>query len=481
MASPHFIGRHVELETLKRQAKKRIASLIVVRGRRRIGKSTLIEEFSKKYRFYTFVGLAPTPRTTRQSQLDEFASQLTLTFGLPRLYADNWNILFTLLAKQLTKGRVILLLDEISWMGSQDPDFLGQLKNAWDLYFKKNSQLILFICGSSSVWIEKNILSSTAFVGRISHTLTVEDLPLSDCNAFWEGTGSQYSAYDKFKVLSVTGGVPRYLEEIQPEYSAEENIRHLCFSKGALLANEFEKIFSDLFGARSKKYREIVKCLVQGTASYEEICEKLRVEKSGLISEYLNDLVVSGFVTKDYSWNPKTGVNTPLLFKYRLKDNYLRFYLKYIENKLPEIERNSFHLKSVALLPGWASMMGLQFENLVLNNRSFIHQSLRIAPDDIVVENPFFQTKTLKKRACQIDYMIQTRSHVLYVCEIKFSRESVKGTVISEMKEKIDRLMIPRGMSCCPVLIHVNGVSDAVQDSGYFKDIIDFSDLLDRS
>jgi hypothetical protein len=117
---------------------------------------------------------------------------------------------------------MIVLFDEISWMGSKDPDFLGKLKNAWDLYFKKNPKLIFILCGSVSSWIDKNILSHTGFLGRISYRLTLEELPLKDCNQFWSSAGGQISAYEKLKVLSITGGVPRYLEEIKPRMSAEK-------------------------------------------------------------------------------------------------------------------------------------------------------------------------------------------------------------------------------------------------------------------
>ncbi len=478
MDTPAFIGRQLELEELKRHMKKNIASLIVIKGRRRIGKSRLIEEFCKDYRHYVFAGLAPTEQTTQQTQQDEFAQQLGMAFNLPGIKADDWNTLFLMLARQAQKGKVVIVLDEISWLGSEDPDFLGKLKNAWDLHFKKNPKLILIICGSAAAWIDKNILSNTGFMGRITYTLSLDELPLIDCNAFWRGTGSQFSPYDKFKILSITGGIPRYLEEIQPRYPAEENIRNLCFKKGSLLANEFKQIFSDLFGKRSEKYKKIVQLLVQGSLEYSEICQRLGVGKSGLVSDYLNDLVMSGFISRDHTWNPKTGVSAPLLFKYRLRDNYLRFYLKYIENKLPEIERDVYRLKSLNLLPGWATIMGLQFENLVLNNRQFIHQCLKLSPDDIVVENPFFQHQKNRQLACQIDYMIQTRTNILYVCEIKFSRDALKKEVISEVKNKIERLYIPRGMSCCPVLIHVNGVNDSVIDSSYFMEIIDFSEGL---
>lgn len=110
----------------------------------------------------------------------------------------------------------------------------------------------------------------------------------------------------------------------------------------------------------------------------------------------------------------------------------------------------------------------------------FIHQALRLSLDDIVVENPYFQNQRSRQASCQIDYMIQTRNNVLFVCEIKFSRDVIKGDVVNEMKNKIAKLYLPRGMSCCPVLIQVNGVSDSVIDSSYFTEIIDFSGVLEK-
>src|SRR3989338_7206382 len=179
-----FIGREKELKLLKRLAQQRSASFLVVRGRRRIGKSRLIEEFSKPYKLFSFSGIAPTPQTTAQDQRDEFAMQL-VNQGFPKIRMEDWNELFWLLADKSKKGRVVILFDEISWMGSEDPLFLGKLKNAWDLHFKKNPQLMLILCGSASSWIEKNILSNTGFLGRISFTLTLDELPLYDCQQFW--------------------------------------------------------------------------------------------------------------------------------------------------------------------------------------------------------------------------------------------------------------------------------------------------------
>ena len=163
-----FIGRTQELEELKLLFDKKSASLVVIRGRRRIGKSRLAKEFAKKYRFLHFTGTPPHPTTTPQNQRDEFMRQLAEQTSLPDVQADNWSKAFQLLASHTLKGRVIVLFDEISWIGSKDPDFLGQLKNAWDLKFKTNPELIFILCGSVSYWIEKNILSSAGFMGKNS-------------------------------------------------------------------------------------------------------------------------------------------------------------------------------------------------------------------------------------------------------------------------------------------------------------------------
>lgn len=472
-----FVGRDAELNVLKRFFRKKTASLMVVKGRRRIGKSRLIEEFAKDVKFYAFAGLAPTKETTAQSQRDEFARQLSEQTGLPEVKVDDWNKLFYLLAEKIKRGRVILLFDEISWMGSEDPDFLGKIKNAWDQKFKKNPGLIFVLCGSASFWIEENILSSTGFLGRVSYTLTLEELPLESCSRFWAKSSKNISAFEKFKMLSVTGGIPKYLEEIDPMLTAEENIRELCFRKGGMLVDEFDHIFSNIFKRRSPLYQEIVKALVYGAKEASEISKTLKIELTGLLSEYLEELSLSGFIKRDYTWHVKTGHDAKLS-KYRLSDNYLRFYLRYISKYKTKIDRKGFEIKTLSSLPEWHTIMGLQFENLVLNNRHCIHQALGLRAEDIVSDNPFFQNPTTKQRGCQIDYMIQTKFDALYVCEIKFSRHAIGMDVVNEVQQKIDRLKRPKGFSCRPILVHVNGVSEEVKESDYFASIIDMSEFL---
>jgi AAA+ ATPase superfamily predicted ATPase len=473
-----FIGRQEELNGLKQLLQKKTASLVVIKGRRRIGKSRLVEEFAKNIKFYSFSALPPTEKTTNQTQRDEFARQLGEQFNIPGLKADDWGDLFTLLHRYTDKSRTIILFDEISWMGSKDSDFLGKLKIAWDIHFKKNPRLILILCGSVSSWIEKNIISGTGFFGRISHKITLNELSLNECNALLYKMGFRGSLLEKHTILAITGGIPWYLELMKPGVSASENIKKLCFEPDGILADEFKYIFHDLFPEkRGVICRKIVECLVKNAKEYNEIVADVGYPSGGPLTDYLDELIISGFISRDYSWAFKTGQLTKLS-KYRLRDNYLRFYLRYIAPHLNKIAKNQFKAMSLSSFPGWDGIIGLQFENIVLNNRALIHAKLGIKPEEIICDNPYFQRNTSVQQGCQIDYLIQTRHKTLYICEIKFLRKEIDTSVIHSVKEKISRLALPRGFACLPVLIHANGVSESVKDADYFFNIIDMSEAL---
>ncbi len=468
-----FYGRERELDMLKELQDSKVARLVVLRGRRRIGKSRLAEKFGEFFeKRLTFVGLPPEEGVTADIQRRHFVNELERQTGQFSLRFDDWDFIFDALSRTTKQGRVLIVLDEINWMGSLDPAFLGKLKTAWDLHFKKNPRLVLLLSGSMSAWIEKHILRSTGFFGRIALDIVLQELPLYQCNHFWSPVEKRISALEKFKVLSITGGVPLYLESINPKLSAEENIRRLCFRKEGILFLEFDRIFSDVFGSRAPAYKKIVESLAERSADQETILKSIEADKSGMYSGYLEDLVKTGYLSRDYTWSLKSGAFSKLSH-YRLCDNYLRFYLRYIEPNKPSIQQNR------NLLPvGWTTIMGLQFENLVLNNRQAVQHILGIHPEEIKIDNPYFQKATKKRSGVQIDYLIQTRFNTLYLCEIKFHKERIGLEIIKEMRKKIKALNFPRGYSVRPVLIHVNGVTDELEEEGFFSNIIDFGQLL---
>ncbi|MCH9627495.1 MAG: hypothetical protein S4CHLAM2_11360 [Chlamydiales bacterium] len=124
-----------------------------MRGRRRIGKTRLAQEFGKGFRTLVFTGLPPAEGITAKMQREHFASQFARQLLVPNPKSDDWNDLFWALAHHTSEGRVLIVLDEISWLGLNDPTFLGKLKTAWDTDLKSNTQLVLLLTGSVSSWI----------------------------------------------------------------------------------------------------------------------------------------------------------------------------------------------------------------------------------------------------------------------------------------------------------------------------------------
>jgi hypothetical protein len=182
------------------------ASLVVCRGRRRIGKSTLIEEFARASgaALIKLEGLAPREGMTNELQLEAFGRQLGEQTKVGAIVPENWFEAFQALNSRLRRrSRTVVLLDEISWMGKYDPTFPGELKYAWENRFKKHPNHIFVLCGSVSSWIAENIVNSTAYFGRISRDLVVGELPLRDAVRFWGTKVERLSVREITDVLSV--------------------------------------------------------------------------------------------------------------------------------------------------------------------------------------------------------------------------------------------------------------------------------------
>lgn len=472
-----FWGRDSEMADLKRIDSQKKAALVVCLGRRRIGKSRLIQEFGKKVPHYVEVqGLTPRPGQSNQEQLDWFSREVARQTGLPVVHYNDWADAFQMLATHFEGKHVLIFLDEISWMGHHDHDFAGKLKVAWDLHFKRNSKLRLIICGSVSAWIEKNILRSTDFIGRISLELLLRDLSLKEAHKFWQKKSSRTSGLEKLRILCLTGGVPRYLEEIDYSQSAEQNYKALCFSESGFLYSEFEKIFNDIFERRSTSYQKIVQALVLGPKKLTEISKLTKLPANGVLTQYLADLELSGFIRKEVMWDLKNLKEKSKTSRYRLSDNYVRFYLKYVLPNSTKIAKGLFKDTGIEKLTAFDTFVGFQFENLILQNLSEICRALNISLSSVMNAGSYFQPQTHRQQACQIDLLIQTKN-TLYLCELK-ARRSIDESVIDEVQEKMKKLKRPAELSVRPVLIYAGSISSGIEDADFFDAMINFEDLL---
>lgn len=476
-----IIGRIQELKTLHHLKKKNSASLVCLLGRRRIGKSTLIEEFGKGFKkFLNIQGLAPGPGSNNQIQLNNFSTQLSYITNQRKIHFLDWSDAFFELAQTCAKGDCLILLDEISWMGGHDPLFTSKLKLAWDTLFKKNPHLIIVLCGSVSSWIENNILKNMNFEGRISLEINLQQLSLQEISQFLDQKKHSFGILEKITIASVTGGVPKYLEEINNSEDAYTNLARICFDPGGILYNDYDKIFTEIFQRKSKSLEKIVKGALLHKLGPKELALKLKMDYNSDFLEYLHILELSGFISRDYYFNPQKNAETMKFSHIRLKDNYLRFYLKIIAPLKKSLSKGGRKITSMTEIKHFESIQGLQFENLMLFNRQLIHKALKLKDQDVLSSAPYFQRKKENnKGSCQIDLLIHTLFDIFYLCEFK-CQKVIDIKVIKEVDKKINLIKVSRRSSIKPILIYAGEIppTDLIKLNDFFYQIISVEELL---
>ena len=467
-----FFGREPQLAKLEALWRKSVSSFVVVAGRRRIGKSTLVEEFAARSKcgFIEIAGLSPDEKMTNQRQIDNFCERLARITGMPEAKADCWPKAFDALEAALKhRGRTIVFLDEISWMGKYDSSFAAFLKTAWDTQFSRHDRLILIVAGSVSAWIHQNIQKSKGFVGRISLDFTLQELPLDKCLGFWGRRAARTSTRDILDVLSVTGGVPKYLSEIDPSLSPDENIRRLCYDPDGYLFKDFDRIFDDVFGGSLPAKKRILLALAEGPASVSELAEKFGSDANGHLSRDLAELAEAGFTIGAAGRNPATGKPVREV-RYRLRDNYTRFYLKYVLPKKDSIQNGFGGFASLERLPGWDTVMGLQFENLVVNNIASLAPLIGLTGKNVESAAPYFRSGRKTGKGVQIDYLVQL-PRCVYVIEVK-RKLQIGKSVEDEVEKKIARLKLPRTRTVKTVLVYDGELDPTVEEDGFFDYLV---------
>jgi AAA+ ATPase superfamily predicted ATPase len=474
-----FFGRKEELEILHSLAGNPLA-VATITGRRRIGKSRLVTEYAQREGMQLIkIEGRDTPEKGNAAQLEAFAADLSKATGTSKVTFDNWNSAFDLLGTFAQDKRWIILLDEITWLARHSEECLAELKVFIDRYINGSGNRLI-VCGSVSQWIQQHINDSDLFLGRISKKIDLKPLALSECAQFW--AGRDVATREILTMLCVTGGVPRYIEEIKVTESADWNIRKLCFDSTGYMAQELPNLIkSSLLNATREaslqRYLAILQALSGNGKTHAEIGKTIGVHANQGLTGHLAALKLSGLISENPSWNLKTANEQQRQVRYRIEDPYTRFYMKYIRPNLRKIDKGMYRYVTLEQLPGWEAIRGLQFEALVGQSMApVILEKLDLRGVAIECFGPYFQSAAARRKAVQIDYMLQT-ADTLYVCEMRF-RKSIEATVVDEVREKIKRLGVPKNMTVRRVLIYSGEREQALQDSIYFDRQIGVDGLL---
>ncbi|NIM17813.1 MAG: hypothetical protein GTO45_38040 [Candidatus Aminicenantes bacterium] len=362
---------------------------------------------------------------------------------------------------------MILFLDEVQWIAVRRSKLISTIKYFWDNYWKKMN-VMLILCGSIASFMVKRIIHSKALYGRITLEILLKGLLPHEAAKFFR---NQRSKEEILKYLLVFGGVPRYLEEINLNRSFNQNINVLCFSKNSLMLSEMDKIFYSQF-KEVEAYRKIVSVLKGTLLTFKEISEKTGKPSGGTLKNALELLInaelVDFYISMDKGWNSKFK-------KYRLGDEFLVFYFKYIEPNIRLIKAGGqtrlFEKVSLESLEVW---LGFAFERFCLKHSGYLAEIMGFK-DEMLLASPYFKRG---EPGFQVDLVYKRTDKVIAACEIKYSNERISKKIIPEMEKKCTSLEIPRGYTLERALISLYGPDEALKNSGYFNHYVTVEDII---
>ncbi len=468
-----FIGRTHELSLIrKRLADHTKAQMIVLYGRRRVGKSTLIQESAKdEPRVLNFEGIEG---ENTQAQISQFLTDLAQQTGRVRLGARTWSEVFQGLGEIIEKGRWVLVFDEFPWLGAGRTAIVSQLKLYWDRW-SRNPQVALFLCGSVASFMVRHVVHSKALHNRKTLEMCLSPLSPTEAGRFI----SHRSNREKALLYMTLGGVPKYLEQIDERLSVRKNLNQLCFSADGFFLTEYETLFKEQFRSL-KVYGAIVASLATAPASLSELGERIGVSKGGGFGDQLQNLVRAQFVReyKPLRIGRTAGTRTRL---YKLIDPFLLFYFRYIHENRELIghNRHGEDLFSSIVGPSIHPYCGLAFERLGEASIDRILGLLNLKLADIKQMGTFFRQTRTAGGGLQIDWLIVRHDGVWNLLEFKYASRPSGLEVMHQVQEKIRRLDPPNDVTIEPVLVSAPGCTKALQTTGFFQHTVTLADLMD--
>jgi hypothetical protein len=473
MPTDRFVGRLPELRLLGSLLAHPSPRIAVIYGRRRIGKSLLIQKSLEGRRALTFEGLESRPK---RAQIDAFLFQLARQ-GKRRAVggaASNWREALDRLQPLLQEEPTCLVLDEFQWMANYRHDLVADLKMIWEQSLSRIPGAKLILCGSVASFMTTKVVRSSALYGRIDLELHLKGFRLDESRALLQGKGLD----EVVEASLYFDGVPKYLDLLRPYPSVLLGVEETAFRDNGYFVEEYERIFSSHFG-RNPDFRKIIEALAahpQGLFR-RELAERAGVIGGGALSEHLADLESVGFIS---SVTPFDKGYRSRLIKYLLSDAYMRFYHAFIRPNLRKI-RSAAHrdlFPRLAQTGRFHAWRGRAFEYLCMAHPRRIAEILGFSGIDFAV-GPYFRAPTRGKDGVQIDLLFSRADNVISLCEMKCSVAPIGIEIAKEVERKVELLQAEFPTKTIQRVLVVHGQpSRDLSQSGYFYRIIRSADLV---
>ena len=477
-----MVGRKKEIQELKDLYSSGNPEFVAIYGRRRVGKTYLVDQTFEGRITFRHTGLSPienrkTDDGLLSSQLRSFHESM-LRQGLEADHCPkDWIEAFFMLSMALQKiddgSRQLIFLDELPWMDTPRSFFITALENFWNGWACHRPNFMLIVCGSANSWIMNKLVNNHGgLYGRLTYQIKLSPFTLGECEEYFKSRNIDLTRYDIVQSYMILGGIPYYMGYMKRQLSLAQNIDNMFFIKGAQLRDEYNRLFSSVFD-NPDRVKEVVAFLSRRNAGYtrDEIAAYLEISNGGTLSVILSALVASDFVIKYVPFGlSKRKVH------YKLVDQFCLFYLKFVEGH--DSLSEGFWLQNLSS-QNIVTWRGLAFENVCFNHISQIKNALGIS--GVKTTQSAWSKRGDDEEGAQIDLLISRADNIVNLCEIKFYNDlfTVDGDYYRVMMHRQSLLepYLKRGMGIHNTLITTFGLFRN-KYSGVFTNVVTLDELF---
>lgn len=352
-----FIDREEEMETLENEYQRAGSSLVILYGRRRVGKTTLISEFIKDKNACFFLASEESETLNRLS-FQEKAADFIDSELLRNATISSWDIIFKMIMEKNFENKPIIVIDEFQYIGKSNPAFPSIFQRIWEEILKNKSVMVI-LCGSLVSMMESQTLSyHSPLYGRRTAQIRLKQIPFSYYHEFFPHKKEK----ELIELYAVTGGVPKYIELFSESDTIYEAIRSCVLNRSSYLYDEPHFLLQQEV-TEIGSYFSIIRAIAAGNSRLSAISSMLEVKTTGL-TKYLKTLIDLDIlerevpVTEENPEKSKKGV-------YKIKDNYIRFWFAFVYPNMSFIESGNREI-----------VMKKIEKSFVKNHLSFVYEDI---------------------------------------------------------------------------------------------------------
>jgi AAA+ ATPase superfamily predicted ATPase len=425
-----IIGRKEEIRQLQAYCESGRPEFIAVYGRRRIGKTFLIDEFFHYQYSFSVSGVLDGSPTEQITAFTQALRKIGYQGDMPQSWMNAFFILSELLETRLSENqRCTIFIDELPCFDTPRSGFIQAFSHFWNTWGQKHPQVLLIVCGSATTWMIKNIIDSHGGLhNRITHEIHLRPFTLNETESMLQSMQIHWDRLSILQIYMIMGGIPYYLSLLQKGESIVQAIDRLYFSTHATLQSEYKRLFASLF-REPEPYLEIMRILSASRKGItrEEMIKALGKKDNGHLSEYLQNLIKCDFIRYYFVKTKKVRKTNGL---YQLTDFFTIFHNTFLTRPINDEHYWSHNLQT-PLMNTW---LGLAFERVCMAHIPQIKRCLGI--DRIGTEYYSWRSKT-SENGSQIDLLIERADRIINLCEIKYSTTPYSIDKSEEMKLRI--------------------------------------------